>query len=84
MPTPIGKYDEIGQRLIFAAADLTARIILADIAEAECDAGNERGACSFMHAEGYLRDRLGYELAPWPKHCFPNPEYVDTWGKELP
>jgi hypothetical protein len=31
------------------------------------NAGDKQAACTLMHAERYLADRLAYELAPWPK-----------------
>lgn len=80
--TPVGKLDAEGQRLTFAAADLKARWIITDIAESEYNAGNKGGACRFMHAYQYLRDRLLYELAPWPKDHMINPDYVESWGKK--
>lgn len=80
--TPVGKLDAEGQRLTFAVADLKARWLMTDISESEYNAGNKGGACRFMHAEVYLRDRLVYELAPWPKDHIINPVYVESWGKE--
>lgn len=84
MHKPIGEYDQEGQRLIFAVADIKARLILIRMAEIEYEAGNKAGACSFMHAEAYLQDRIVYELAPWPKHHFLNPEWIEAAQAELP
>lgn len=75
--------DDRGRQLVFASADLKARMILIAIAETEYDADNKRGAARFCHAEAYLRDRVVYELAPWPKNCIMNPEYVEAMEQEL-
>lgn len=71
---PIQVLDERGKRLYWRGGDLAARLCLNGEAMREFDAGNKQGACTLIHAERYLADRLAYELAPWPKGMLKNEE----------
>lgn len=59
--------DEPGRRLYFRSGDLAARLCLNGEAEAMIEAGGCQAACTLIHAERYLADRLAYLLSPWPK-----------------
>src|SRR6185437_643562 len=53
--------------LLWRAGDLRARFLLNDLATREYERSNFDGACTLIHAERHLADRLAYELQPWPK-----------------
>jgi hypothetical protein len=63
--------DAEGKSLTWRAGDLRARKLLIDVGEAVYNSGEKRGACTLIHAQEYLKDRLAYELYPWPKNCVP-------------
>jgi hypothetical protein len=63
----ISALDAEGKSLLWRAGDLRARWMMQDISEREYESGNCEGACTLIHAERYLSDRLSYELHPWPK-----------------
>ena len=52
-------------------------MILLDMAESEYAGGNLKGSCVLIHAMEYLKDRISYELWPWPENCIPI-----NWGHE--
>lgn len=59
----------LGRRLLCAAGDVKARLMLIDLAESAYTSGALDASASLMHAEYYLKDRLAYELYPAPKGC---------------
>lgn len=61
------KYPEEARRIIFRAADIKARWMLVNFAEAAYNSGRNDACASLMHAVYYLEDRLAYELFPAPK-----------------
>jgi hypothetical protein len=65
------RLDAEGRSLMFRAGDLKARFMLIDRCEWLYGHGHKRAACMLMHALEYLKDRLTYELYPWPKNCIP-------------
>ena len=73
----ISELDAEGRGLLARAADLRARMILLDMAESEYAGGNLKGSCVLIHAMEYLKDRISYELWPWPENCIPI-----NWGHE--
>ncbi len=83
--TNIAALDAEGRSLIWRAADLRARFILLHRAEVLFEQGENRAACTLIHALEYLKDRLAYELYPWPKNCVPA-DFGTDWREtvELP
>lgn len=75
MTTPFNQWpvitDPQGRELLGRFGDLHARFMLIDACE-DVYLGPgltaEHAACTtLIHAEHYLRDRIGYEMEPWPK-----------------
>lgn len=62
--------DRVGRELLGRSADLAARFLLLDCAEAlYVGPGHTREnatVSSLMHACDYLNDRIGYEMEPHP------------------
>lgn len=63
----ISALNEEGKSLLWRNGDLQARWRLNALGRKLYQAGLFDGACSVIHAERYLSDRLAYELHPWPK-----------------
>jgi hypothetical protein len=63
--------DPVGRELLGRAGDLKARFILIDCADAVYEGpgrpAQNAAVASLMHACDYLKDRIGYEMAPHPK-----------------
>jgi len=59
---------EVAQRILNEeSADLKARWMLIDFAEAAFNERRFEAVASLVHAYEYLKDRKYYQLHPWPK-----------------
>jgi hypothetical protein len=77
--------DPAGRELLGRAADLSARFLLLDHAEAlyvgPGHTSENAAVATLMHACDYLRDRIGYEMEPHPKGMIQ--VYAEVAGKRL-
>lgn len=71
MRPPFHLFDNVGRDLLMREGDVVARLHLLDLSEAQYDAGELDGSAMLLHAELYLADRIGYEMAPAPKNAIP-------------
>jgi hypothetical protein len=74
----MARLDLQGRRIIWSACDLQARMLLIDLAEWLYNHEEKGASCTLIHALEYLKDRLTYELYPWPKNCIPI-----SWGNDV-
>lgn len=72
--------DPVGRELLGRAADIAARFVLIDCAEAVYigpgHTSENAAVASLMHACDYLKDRIGYEMDPHPMGKVRIPEKV--------